>query len=231
MASPQQAAPASHTSSSFPQLEILNPSEPHAFSDPSKRINDGPDVARFLTSKAYRDIGVFIMQLNRALCPRKTPSGPSRTYPLVGASRQDPASVQKLRSLLEQTETYIDEAPPDPGPRRFGNVSFRKWYQLLEDRVEGLLKEFVSEEVLGFRTAGGKSSHEDRGDGRTLGAIDELKAYFLGSFGSPQRLDYGTGHELSFLAFLGCLWKLGSFKDGSQDGGIERSIVLGLFEQ
>jgi serine/threonine-protein phosphatase 2A activator len=30
----------------------------------------------------------------------------------------------------------------------------------------------------------------------------ELKEYLLGSFGSPQRLDYGTGHELSFVAFI-----------------------------
>ncbi|KUI69610.1 Serine/threonine-protein phosphatase 2A activator 1 [Cytospora mali] len=233
MASSQQDISASNTSSSFPQLEILNPSEPHAFSDPTKCINDGPDVARFLTSKAYRDIGIFVMQLNRALCPRKTPSGPSKTFPLVGGNRQDPESVQKLRSLLEKTETFIDEAPPDPGPRRFGNVSFRKWFQLLEGQVEGLLREFVSEEVLGFRVSGEASAQgtaEEDGDCRTRGAVDELKAYFLGSFGSPQRLDYGTGHELSFLAFLGCLWKLGSFKDGIQGGDIERSIVLGVFE-
>ncbi|ROW03513.1 hypothetical protein VSDG_01365 [Cytospora chrysosperma] len=237
MDSSQQTAPASNTSSSFPQLEILNPSEPHTFSDPSKCINDGPDVARFLTSKAYRDIGVFVMQLNRALCPRKTPSGPSKTFPLVGANRQDPESVQKLRSLLEETESLIDEAPPDPGPRRFGNISFRKWFQLLEGKVDGLLKEYVSEEVLCFQASSEEAvikreiKKEEDEDRKTLSATDELKAYFLGSFGSPQRLDYGTGHELSFLAFLGCLWKLGAFKDGSQGGDIERSIVLGIFEQ
>lgn len=233
MASPQHAAPASNTSPSFPQLEILDPSEPHTFSIPSKCINDGPDVARFLTSKAYRDIGVFVLQLNRALCPRKTPSGPSKTFPLVGGNRQDPESVKKLQSLMKSIETYFDEAPPDPGPRRFGNISFRKWYQLLEDNVERLLKDFLSEEVLDFKVSGEASAHgtgEEDGNDRTLGAIDELKAYFLGSFGSPQRLDYGTGHELSFLAFLGCLWKLGLFKDGAQGGDIERSIVLGVFE-
>jgi serine/threonine-protein phosphatase 2A activator len=51
----------------------------------------------------------------------------------------------------------------------------------------------------------------------------------LGSFGSPQRLDYGTGHELSFLAFLGCLWKL-NFFPRSEQGVEERGIVLGVFE-
>jgi serine/threonine-protein phosphatase 2A activator len=33
-------------------------------------------------------------------------------------------------------------------------------------------------------------------------ALVEILPYFVGSFGSAQRLDYGTGHELSFAAFL-----------------------------
>lgn len=214
-------------SASFPQLEILDPSTPHTFSIPSKCINEGHDVARFLTSQAYRDIGIFVMQLNRALCPRKNSagSGPSKTFPLVGGHRQDPESVRKLQTLLERTNAIVDEAPPDPGPRRFGNVSFRKWYGLLEERTEGLLNEFLDENVLAFPKTSGRSDDE-----KPVGPLDELKAYFLGGFGSPQRLDYGTGHELSFLAFLGCLWKLGAFQDGPQDGDVERSLILGVFE-
>ncbi|KAL9603818.1 MAG: hypothetical protein Q9219_000927 [cf. Caloplaca sp. 3 TL-2023] len=57
----------------------------------------------------------------------------------------------------------------------------------------------------------------------------ELGPYFLGAFGSAQRLDYGTGHELSFLAFLGCIWKLGGF-ESSSSGNEERGIVLGIIE-
>jgi len=39
-------------------------------------------------------------------------------------------------------------------------------------------------------------------------AIPEIKAYFLDSFGSYERIDYGTGHELNFVVFLLCLFKL-----------------------
>lgn len=33
----------------------------------------------------------------------------------------------------------------------------------------------------------------------------ELIPYFIGSFGHKVRLDYGSGHELSFAGFLCCL--------------------------
>jgi len=237
--------------STFPKLEQLDPSVPRTFIQPAKRINDGPDVAHFLTSKAYRDIGIFVLQLNRALCPRKgqpsstttaneaasaqpslppppprraalSSGGSARTFTL-DAPRQDPASVQKLQQLLDRVEAVVEEAPPDPGPRRFGNLMFRKWHSLLEEKVDGLLEEALAPEVLSF---GGGDGESEGG-----GAIGELRAYFLGSFGSSQRLDYGTGHELSFLAFLGCIWKLGGFESDSQDGEMERSIVLGVVER
>ncbi|KAL7622228.1 Serine/threonine-protein phosphatase 2A activator 1 [Parahypoxylon ruwenzoriense] len=209
----------------FPVLETWDPSIQHAFIKPVKQINDGPDVAKFLTSKAYRDIGIFVLQLNRAMCPRKYVGEDGKdkiqTFQIGSEYETQPVeSVRKLQEMLARIASYIDEAPPDQGPRRFGNISFRKWYQLLEQRVTGLLEEFLPDTVLNF-------SPSNEGDAT---AVDELTAYLLGSFGSPQRLDYGTGHELSFLAFLGCLWKLGTFKAGKANGDIERSIVLGVFE-
>ncbi|KAF4340845.1 serine threonine phosphatase 2A activator 1 [Fusarium beomiforme] len=204
------AAPPKHYT-----LEILDLSSPPAFTKPSKRINEGPDVARFLTSLAYRDIGIFILQLNHALCPRKQASSPlPRTFPLNSNPPTSP-SVQTLQNLLAKIESFIDQAPPDPGPRRFGNVSFRKWYAIFEERLDELLGEELLGETLKI------------GDGK---AKEEVSSYLLGAFGSVQRLDYGTGHELSFIAFLGCLWKLGYFKDGQQGGEIEREIVLKVIE-
>lgn len=43
-------------------------------------------------------------------------------------------------------------------------------------------------------------------------AFAEVKTYLLDSFGSYERIDYGTGHELNFVTFLLCLFKLGVFK-------------------
>lgn len=36
----------------------------------------------------------------------------------------------------------------------------------------------------------------------------ELLPYLTSGFGHPSRIDYGTGHESSFVIFLYCLFRL-----------------------
>ncbi|KAL8920646.1 MAG: hypothetical protein Q9208_006128 [Pyrenodesmia sp. 3 TL-2023] len=205
-----------------PKLSTLDTRRPHTFVLPVKRINEGHDVPRFLVSKAYRDMMVFILQLNRAVFPRQVDgSDESRkgiqTWELNSPTVPFSDAVCRLQGLLERLNSMVDEVPPDPGPRRFGNVAFRRWYDVLEARLPDLLADHLPEKV---------SSFEQASD---ISVQDEIRSYLLGAFGSAQRLDYGTGHELSFLAFLGCIWKLGGFNTLST-GSEERGIVLGLIE-
>jgi serine/threonine-protein phosphatase 2A activator len=210
-------------------LERLDEVSSHTFTAPVKKIHDGPDVSFFLTSLAYRDIMTFMLQLNRSMIPRKVDHCEGKkyqTWDLGSEFVQFSPTVQKLRDLIGELESLITDAPPDTGPRRFGNVSFRKWYSLVESRITDLLNEHVPHQVLDF---GSSSSSTTTTLEPHSSAAGELKTYLLGSFGSPQRLDYGTGHELSFLAFLGCIWKLGGFAKAEQ-GVEERGIVLGVFQ-
>ncbi|PON23662.1 serine/threonine-protein phosphatase 2A activator 1 [Trichoderma gamsii] len=195
-------------------LNIIDSSCPPVFQTPIKRINQTEDVQRFLASEAYRDIGLFILQLNRAICPRQLAGSSLSVFPL-GSKATSTGSIQSLQTLLSCIRTLIGKAPPDPGSHRFGNVSFRTWFRLLTAELDNLLDNGLLAGTLRV------------GNGH---AKDEVASYLLGSFGSPQRLDYGTGHELNFIAFLGCLWKLGHFKDGIQGGHIEREIVLLVIE-
>ncbi|KAL8900838.1 MAG: hypothetical protein Q9207_005494 [Kuettlingeria erythrocarpa] len=126
-------------------------------------------------------------------------------------------AVRRLQGLIDRLNSIADDVPPDPGPRRFGNVAFRRWYEILEARLPALLADHLPVQVL---------SSERASD---ISVQAELQSYLLGAFGSAQRLDYGTGHELSFLAFLGGIWKLGGF-DTSSTGSEERGIVLGVIE-
>ena len=205
-------------------LEKIDDAATHSFTRPVKKIHDGPDVTFFLTSLAYRDIMTFMLQLNRSMMPRKVDGSEGKkyqTWDIGSESVQFSSPVQKLRSLIAELEGLIRDAPPDTGPRRFGNISFRKWYSLVESRIKDLLGENVPQHVLHFGASTASPTEAS--------AAEELQMYLLGSFGSPQRLDYGTGHELSFLAFLGCIWKLGGFAK-AEPGVEERGIVLGVFQ-
>ncbi|KAF2649083.1 Phosphotyrosyl phosphatase activator [Lophiostoma macrostomum CBS 122681] len=198
-------------------LQPLPVTSGHRFLVPTKRIHDGDDVTFFLSSRAYTDIMTFIFQLNAAMIPRKREEGSIKEWQLQDPEVHHPRVVQDVAKLLESLNAIIDEVPPDPGPRRFGNISFRKWYEMVQERISGLLDRHLPPEI------------SKLGSGEEVPAKAELVAYLVGSFGSSQRLDYGTGHELSFLAFLGCLWKLGAFPE-TEDGNQERGIVLGIIE-
>ncbi|KAK5123495.1 hypothetical protein LTR85_002533 [Meristemomyces frigidus] len=193
-------------------LNRLRPDDEHAFATPSKKINDGDDLNFFLSSTAYRDLTLWLLRLNRSMFPTKDSDGKVHISDLT----QPPPfskTVEHLRALLDAFVALLERATPSTGPRRFGNVAFREWYRLAEEEAGSLLRAHLAE-TLRLRSSNDQAA-----------LIDELKSYLLGSFGSAQRLDYGTGHELSFLAFLGCLWKLGAFADGE-----ERAIVMGVIQ-
>ncbi|CCU81771.1 serine/threonine-protein phosphatase 2A activator 1 [Blumeria hordei DH14] len=208
------------------KIQVLTSLETHEFVKPTKKINDERDVSTFHTSGAYRDICLLILQLNMAMCPRK----PSATLEECQTWKLDAPielqqPVRQLQQLLQRCNDIIDEVPPDTGPRRFGNASFRKWHEVLELRARSLLQEYLPPSVLNCGSSSGS------GDDEKVSVLDELTPYFMGSFGSSQRLDYGTGHELSFLAFLGCLWKLGGFSDEEAETmTTSRNIVIGVME-
>jgi serine/threonine-protein phosphatase 2A activator len=96
-------------------------------------------------------------------------------------------------ALLEELDKLVDETPPLTGEMRFGNKAFRIYHQKLSQKVVELHKLVVPEGL--------------------EGAVVELAAYLLDSFGNPTRLDYGTGHELHFVIWLYCLHALGIFQE------------------
>ncbi len=200
---------ASPTTSARPELELLDLSVEHAFCEPMKEIHAGEDVS-------------FLLQLNASMFPRRSNGkisnqGLVQSWELGSRAVVFSRTVKQLGILLTRLNDMIEEAPPNSGPRRFGNISFRKWYGLLEDRIDKLLEEHLPTRVF---KQGSKLEKGKR-------ARDELRSYLLASFGSAQRLDYGTGHEVALLAFIGGIWKLGGFVI-ADEGVEERGIVLGV---
>ncbi|KAF9930647.1 Serine/threonine-protein phosphatase 2A activator 2 [Mortierella alpina] len=97
------------------------------------------------------------------------------------------------------TETY----PPETGHEsRFGNPAFRKFY----DQIALSAPEWM--EKLHLPKA----------------AVPEVSKYFVECWGNRKRIDYGTGHEASFLAWLYCFHKLGLIKQGDL-----KAVVIKVF--
>ena len=88
--------------------------------------------------------------------------------------------VVLLESLLVKVDAAVDEIEPIPiemgKSQRYGNKSFK----ILIERI----KEIISNSLIGNEQF--------------------LKELFIVSFGDSTRIDYGTGHELSFIIFVSC---------------------------
>lgn len=101
--------------------------------------------------------------------------------------------VEMLLKTLGNLENLIRTNPPIDQPQRFGNVAFRSWFKQMTESLDEEFKDLIPEN-----------------------ARVELKPYFIESFGNSTRIDYGTGHELSFLLFLMCLFKTGIFEKSDE---------------
>ncbi|KAF3936851.1 hypothetical protein ABW19_dt0205122 [Dactylella cylindrospora] len=197
-----------------PAIPAIDPTT-HTFRQPKKLINNNEDLPHFLKSKAHHQIVSFIQHFSDVLTPPgpDTKSTESRFANSEAIQISEP--VGQIVELLATINTIIDQVPPVEGPRRFGNVAFRTWYAAVEKNSPELLQKYLPKSIVELPA---------KEDGIT--AVDELNVYLLGGFGSAQRLDYGTGHELSFFAFLCGIWTLGGFQAGRD----ELALVFKAFD-
>nr|ACO14645.1 Serine/threonine-protein phosphatase 2A regulatory subunit B [Caligus clemensi] len=100
-----------------------------------------------------------------------------------------------LMDILSTLNEWIDEIPLEDQGQRFGNKSFRVWCARLKDRALDLLDPLIPIET----------------------ARNEALVYFVHSFGDATRIDYGTGHEMSFIQFLCSLFRIGVFGDSDKE--------------
>ncbi|VDK34125.1 unnamed protein product [Taenia asiatica] len=160
----------------------------------SKRIQSQSDMGAWMTSIAYANIINFIESVNYAVRAK-----------LINDRQTMSLSISKVISLLDHLDVQVELTPLEVNPQRYGNKAFQKYYSwLCED---------VSQICAG--KLGIEPSTED---------FDEITTYLTESVGNPVRIDYGTGHELSFIAFLLSLFKVGYLQQtehmgrGSQRG-------------
>ena len=115
------------------------------------------------------------------------------------------SAVQKLLDALHKLSQFIKQAPPVTHEVRYGNPAFRDWFDMMKDAAPEIVYDILGEQ-LGEATV-------------------ELIPYFIDSFGNRSRIDYGTGHETTFVSFLYCLFCLGTLKEEDC-----RAVLLKVFK-
>ncbi|KAM8802029.1 serine/threonine-protein phosphatase 2A activator isoform 2-T2 [Rhynchonycteris naso] len=152
---------------------------------PKKEIHTVPDMGKWKRSQAYADYIGFILTLNEGVKGKK----------LTFEYRVSEA-IEKLVTLLNTLDRWIDETPPVDQPSRFGNKAYRTWYAKLDEEAENLVATVVPTHL--------------------AAAVPEVAVYLKESVGNSTRIDYGTGHEAAFAAFLCCLCKIGVLRVDDQ---------------
>ncbi|XP_040600976.1 serine/threonine-protein phosphatase 2A activator isoform X2 [Mesocricetus auratus] len=115
-------------------------------------------------------------------------------------------AIEKLVALLNTLDRWIDETPPVDQPSRFGNKAYRTWYAKLDQEAENLVATVVPAHL--------------------AAAVPEVAVYLKEAVGNSTRIDYGTGHEAAFAAFLCCLCKIGVLRVDDQV-----AIVFKVFDR
>ncbi|OCF41654.1 serine/threonine-protein phosphatase 2A activator 1 [Kwoniella heveanensis CBS 569] len=120
--------------------------------------------------------------------------------------------MRLLLDTLDKMSQWVEEVPPQPqSNQRFGNLAFRTYIKLVEERVPELFKSSSMPPNL----------------------LSQFLPLLLDShaFGHPVRIDYGTGHELAFvLAMYVCTipgWIGGGILEEKQ--AEEDELVLRVF--
>ncbi|KAK1769710.1 serine/threonine-protein phosphatase 2A activator 2 [Phialemonium atrogriseum] len=150
-----------------------------SFKVPSRRILSTRDHDLFLSSPTYDLIVSWVFSLSESVVD--TP---------ISAVADDDISepVKSLLAILDEAETLCKDSPPDDqAGSRFGNKTFR----LFLDKVKQCAPAW-----------------HDRLGVSNPDAVAELSTYLNHSFGNRSRIDYGSGHELNFVIWLLCLYRL-----------------------
>ncbi|KAG1366532.1 Serine/threonine-protein phosphatase 2A activator [Cocos nucifera] len=172
---------------------------PYHFETPTKRISSPDDIRRFHFSAAGLHFLGFVAALSHSVRGRKI------SDPVPPFSQ----TLTFLLSLLQTLTSWIDEIPPLPHPARYGNPAYRSWHARLSAEAPAFLCPILTSDEL-------------------LPAKDELLPYLLDSFGNAFRIDYGTGHETNFAAFLYCLARLSLIREEDYPALVTRVFVAYL---
>jgi serine/threonine-protein phosphatase 2A activator len=174
---------------------------------PRRGIFNDIDMKQFMNSSTKKELLNFVEAMGKSCTTGNARFDPD--HPLENLT----PSMATLHGALRQMVTWVDDFPArDAELARFGNPAFRQWHSRLQERANAIItvilqardtdKSLEECSQMGWNAAAGEiETKEDL-------SIKQVSCYLLDAFGHPVRLDYGTGHESSFIVFLMVLSKV-----------------------
>eukprot|EP01104_Vermistella_antarctica_P016312 TRINITY_DN5531_c0_g1_i1.p1 TRINITY_DN5531_c0_g1~~TRINITY_DN5531_c0_g1_i1.p1 ORF type:complete len:464 (-),score=81.15 TRINITY_DN5531_c0_g1_i1:304-1620(-) len=151
------------------------------FRVPTKYIKSQMDLDGFFTSETFAQLWSFVERCNKA----------TEKITNTQTKVEQTEIINNLVAMLDKMTSLLDDTPCLEQPSRFGNKAFRHWFEKIAESAEALVIDVLPAEL--------------------REAALEISTYLLDSIGNYVRIDYGTGHETTFVSFLCCLDLLGVF--------------------
>ncbi|KAF5812013.1 putative peptidylprolyl isomerase [Helianthus annuus] len=127
-----------------------------------------------------------------------------RTHKLSDPCHVSPVTTS-IVSILQTLIQSVDQIPPLEQSSRYGNLAYRDWHVRMTEHADSFILQLLPHEL--------------------NSATVELTPYFTDSFGNSSRIDYGTGHETNFAAWLYCLARLGVIVEEDYQAVVSRVFV------
>lgn len=162
----------------------MGDAETFSYMEATKQIRSPEDVQVWEESDAYQEYLGFIIAIGDSIQGRK-----------MSEEVEMSSCCRRLIGLLNILKKNIDLSPPEEIQSRYGNPAYRGWSSRLEDTATQLLEDLLCENE------------------KLRAAVPELRNYLVDSFGNSTRIDYGTGHEMTFVMLLCCLFKIGALAE------------------
>ena len=198
---------------------------------PRRYIFNDVDMKAFMASDRKKEILSFVEAMGKSCAVAGESFDPNS--PLTGLT----PSMACLHGSLRQMVTWIDDFPAtNPEIARFGNPAFRSWHRRLLERSNSIITALLQardENNLSVEEASQRGWDAAAGivEAKKDTKIQQVSCYLHDAFGHAVRLDYGTGHESSFLLFLLVLSKVKCFGDAPSSPETMCSITLSIFNQ
>eukprot|EP01134_Creolimax_fragrantissima_P000078 CFRG0078T1 len=168
---------------------------------PVKAIDSANKIQEWKDSQSHRTLLSFIGFLGDSVRGLK-----------ISDCEAPSKNIESILKLLNILDEWVDRIPPETQPQRFGNRAFKVWAARLEQESAELVKGLLA-------TSSDNNS-------KVIQYNAEIAVYFTEGFGNATRIDYGTGHELSFMAFLCCLMVVGVVTEKDAQG-----LVLSVYKK